>query len=155
MADHVFFEKTVLQRKFGDPLLQVAHLLAQAFNLARGRLAPGVAGEPLLARFQKLFRPAVIQTLGDALAAAQGGDLSSPRRPDTTIRIFSSALYCLRVLRRISRTVLSAGSFLLIDFWLIFVPFGYYDEPEILRYAITSICPKGADVRQDQRPMMH
>ena len=74
--------------------------------------------------------------------------LSSPRRPDTTIRIFSSAVYCLRVLRRISRTVLSAGSFLLIDFWLIFVPFGHYDEPEILRYAITSIRPKGADVRQ-------
>ena len=74
--------------------------------------------------------------------------LSSPRRPDTTIRICSSAVYCLRVLRRISRTVLSAGSFLLIDFWLIFVPFGHYDEPEILRYAITSIYPKGADVRQ-------
>ena len=66
------------------------------------------------------------------------------------IRIFSSAVYCLRVLRRISRTVLSAGSFLLIDFCLIFVPFGHYDEPEILRYAITSICPKGADVRHKQ-----
>ena len=76
--------------------------------------------------------------------------LSSPRRPDTTIRIFSSAVYCLRVLRRISRTVLSAGSFLLIDFCLIFVPFGHYDEPEILRYAITSIYPKGADVRHSQ-----
>ena len=73
--------------------------------------------------------------------------LSSPRSPDTTIRIFSSAEYCLRVLRRISRTALSTGSFLLIDFCLIFVPFGHYDEPEILRYAITSICPKGADVR--------
>ena len=72
------------------------------------------------------------------------------RRPDTTIRIFSSAVYCLRVLRRISRTVLSAGSFLRIDFCLIFVPFGYYDEPEILRYAITSIYPKGADVRHAQ-----
>ncbi len=59
-----------------------------------------------------------------------------------SIRIFSSAEYCLRVLRRISRTVLSAGSFLLIDFCLIFVPFGHYDEPEILRYAITSIFPK-------------
>ena len=33
---------------------------------------------------------------------------------------------------------------MLIDFCLIFVPFGHYDEPEILRYAITSICPKGA-----------
>ena len=30
---------------------------------------------------------------------------------------------------------------------LIFVPFGHYDEPEFLRYAITSICPVGADVR--------
>ena len=74
--------------------------------------------------------------------------LSSPRSPNTTIRIFSSADYCLRVLRRISRTALSAGSFLVIDFCLIFVPFGHYDEPEILRYAITSICPKGVDVRQ-------
>jgi HK97 family phage portal protein len=39
----------------------------------------------------------------------------------------------------------------LIDFCLIFVPFGHYDEPEILRYAITSICPKGADVRHANR----
>ena len=36
----------------------------------------------------------------------------------------------------------------LIDFYLIFVPFGHYDEPEILRYANPSICPIGADVRQ-------
>jgi hypothetical protein len=37
---------------------------------------------------------------------------------------------------------------LLIDFCLIFVPFGHYDEPEILPYENPSICPKGADVRQ-------
>jgi hypothetical protein len=72
--------------------------------------------------------------------------LSSPRRPDTTIRIFSSAEYCLRVLRRISRTVLSAGSFRLIDFCLIFAPFGHDDEPEILPYEINSIRPIGVDV---------
>jgi 2-methylcitrate dehydratase PrpD len=36
-----------------------------------------------------------------------------------------------------------------MDFCLIFVPFGQYDEPEILRYAITSMCPKGADVRHE------
>ena len=36
-----------------------------------------------------------------------------------------------------------------IDFCLIFVPFGHYDESEFLRYAITSICPVGAHVRQD------
>ena len=40
--------------------------------------------------------------------------------------------------------------FLLIDFCLIFVPFGHYDETEILRYAITSIRPKGADVRHQR-----
>ena len=31
---------------------------------------------------------------------------------------------------------------------LISVPFGHYDEPEILRYENTSACPIGADVRQ-------
>ena len=35
------------------------------------------------------------------------------------------------------------------DFWLIFVPFGRYNEPEILPYAIRLICSIGADVRQD------
>ena len=34
------------------------------------------------------------------------------------------------------------------DFWLIFVPFGRYDETEILPYAIRLICSIGADVRQ-------
>ena len=55
IRDHAFIVKPVLQRRFGDQLLQVAHLLAQNFNLAPGRLAPGVASEPLLARFQKLL----------------------------------------------------------------------------------------------------
>jgi len=36
---------------------------------------------------------------------------------------------------------------LLIDFCLIFVPFGLYDEPEILPYENTSMCPKGDDGR--------
>jgi len=35
-----------------------------------------------------------------------------------------------------------------MDFCLIFVPFGHYDEPEILPYENPSICPRGADVRQ-------
>src|SRR5271170_1565228 len=37
--------------------------------------------------------------------------LSSPRRPSNTMRIFSSAEYCLRVARRMSWTTFSAGSF--------------------------------------------
>ncbi len=34
-------------------------------------------------------------------------DLSSPRNPSRTMRIFSSALYCLRVLRLMSRMICS------------------------------------------------
>jgi len=33
------------------------------------------------------------------------------------------------------------------DFCLIFVPFGHYDEPETLPYAIRLACPISADVR--------
>ena len=77
--------------------------------------------------------------------------LSSPRKPASTIRIFSSAEYCLRVRRRMSRTVASAPAFKPFDFCLIFVPFGHYDEPETLRSENPSIYPIGADVRQSRR----
>jgi hypothetical protein len=73
--------------------------------------------------------------------------LSSPRRPDKTIRIFYSAEYRLRVLRRMSRMACSAGSLLLMVFCLIFVPYGHYDQPEKLHYENHPICPKGADGR--------
>jgi hypothetical protein len=41
-----------------------------------------------------------------------------------------------------------AGSFLLMDFCLVFVPFGHYDEAEILPYENSSICPRGVHVGQ-------
>ncbi len=63
------------------------------------------------------------------------------------VGIFSSDEYCLRFARRMSLIARAPPVCLFSDFWPIFVPFGHYDEPEILRYAITSICPKGADVR--------
>lgn len=55
---------------------------------------------------------------------------------------------CSIFLPRISGTATSAPAFELMDFCLISVPFGNSGEPEILRYAITSIGPIGADVRQ-------
>ena len=64
------------------------------------------------------------------------------------MRIFSSAEYCLRVALRMSLIALAAPVWRVCDFCLIFVPFGHYDEPQILPYAITLICPIGADVRQ-------
>jgi hypothetical protein len=53
-----------------------------------------------------------------------------------------------------TQCLFSAGAFLLINFCLIFIPFGHYDEPEILSYENTSMCPKGADVRQ-RRDFLH
>ena len=70
------------------------------------------------------------------------------RSPSSTMRIFSSAEYCLRVRRQMYRTVFSAGSLARVDFWLIFVPFGHYDEPEILPYENASACPIGANIGQ-------
>src|SRR5688500_19033281 len=73
--------------------------------------------------------------------------LSSPRRPSSTTRIFSSAEKCRRVARRMSLTTCSAGAFSGPGFGLIFAPDGY-DDPEILRSRKPSICLTGADGRQ-------
>ena len=131
IRDHAFFEQAVLQRQLGDQLLHVTHLALQILDLARGRLAPGVTRQTLLARFQEFLRPAVVQAFGNAFPAAKRRDallatqtVSSPRRPSRIMRIFSSAEYCLRVLRRMSRTAFSAGDFALMDFCLIFTPRG-------------------------------
>src|SRR3954453_3769602 len=70
--------------------------------------------------------------------------LASPRRPSSTTRIFSSAEKCRRVARRMSWTIRSAGALTGSGFCLIFAPDGY-DDPEILRSRIASICPTGAD----------
>ena len=47
-----------------------------------------------------------------------------------------------------SLIALAAPVWRVCDFCLIFVPFGHYDEPEILPYEIPLICSIGADVRQ-------
>src|SRR6266513_472980 len=88
--------------------------------------------------------------------------LSSPRRPSSTMRIFSSAEWCRRVALRISRTVFSALSGTRLLACLIVAPQRGYDEPAILSYAISSFCPTSADglqcladhilICEDQRP---
>jgi len=69
-----------------DAVTQIANGLSTTTRLELLRLAPEfgdfaagcgarcVAGKPALARLQELLRPAVIQALGNALAAAQLGD---------------------------------------------------------------------------------
>src|SRR5215467_3832708 len=71
--------------------------------------------------------------------------LSSPRRPSSTMRIFSSAERCRRVALLICRTVFSALSGMRLLACLIVAPQRGYDEPAILSYAISSLCPTSAD----------
>src|SRR3974377_1619593 len=71
--------------------------------------------------------------------------LTSPRRPSSTMRIFSSAECCRRVALRISRTVFSALSGMRLLACLIVAPQQGYDEPKILSYAISPFCPTSTD----------
>ena len=74
--------------------------------------------------------------------------LSSPRKPDKTMRIFSSAENCRRVARRICFTTCSAGSFGGPDFCPSFAPSIGYDGPEILPITISRFCLIAADAGQ-------
>src|SRR3712207_1763290 len=69
-----FFEQPVLQGEVRYDLLQRAGLSAQGPDLIGGRLPSGVPRQALLAGFQKLLGPAVVQVLADALTPAQLGD---------------------------------------------------------------------------------
>ena len=79
-------------------------------NLVAGRFAGGIPCQPLLAGLQEIFRPAVVEILVDPFLAAQLGDTLLTAQPAITILTFSSAEYCRRVARRISRTVFSAAA---------------------------------------------
>ena len=114
MPDHVFFEKTVLQRKFGDrtPSSRASPIVRRPLTSPEVAWRPVIAG---LSRFlpasKNSFVPAVIQTLGDALAAAQGGDAllaAQARHHDPDLLLSRILLACLaanipnRSLRRVS-----------------------------------------------------
>src|SRR3979409_236367 len=73
--------------------------------------------------------------------------LVSPRNPSRTTRILSSAEYCRRVARRMSRTVFSALSVLTAPAPLS-PPSLCPLDPDLLPYAISSFCPVGPDGEQ-------
>ena len=74
IPDHAFFEQAQFERLLGDDFLQLLGLALEILDLVAGRGPRGVAGEPPLAGFQELLRPAVIEALGNAFAPAQLGD---------------------------------------------------------------------------------
>src|SRR5688572_1298119 len=108
IRDHAFFERAVLERGFGQRLLELARLGSQPLDLVRSGLARGIAGEPLLAGLQELLGPAIIEVWAMPSLRHSSAMLSSPRSPSRTMRIFSSAENCRLVARRMSLTVSSA-----------------------------------------------
>ena len=122
IPDHAFFEQPQFECLLGDNLLQVLRLAPELLDLIGRRGPRRVAGEPALAGLQELLRPRVIHALGDAFAPASSAIEVSPRRPSSTMRIFSSAAWCFRVARRMLRTSVSDDAGLELDFCLIFAP---------------------------------
>jgi hypothetical protein len=75
-------------------------------------MAKGIPpSQAMLACFQELSRPFVVRVLVDPLLTAQSAMDRSPRNPTSTMRIFSSALYFLRVFQRMFFTVASTVDF--------------------------------------------
>ena len=70
----MFFEQPQLERLLGNNLFALLGLAAESLDLVAGGGAGDVAGEPLLAGLQELLGPAVVETFGDAFAAAELGD---------------------------------------------------------------------------------
>jgi hypothetical protein len=66
-------------------------LRSQSFDFGAGRLAHGIASQPLPASLLEFFRPAIVarvQILVDAFLAAKLGYAVSPRNTAITIRPF-------------------------------------------------------------------
>ena len=78
--------------------LQLLGLALEILDLIAGRRSGRVAGEPPLAGFQELFRPAVVKTLGNAFAAAQLGDrvLAAQAVQDDANLLFGGVLLARR-----------------------------------------------------------
>src|SRR5690606_19234060 len=140
IRDHAFFEQAVLEGNLGEGLLELSGFGAQRLDLIGGGLTGGIAGEPLLAGFEELLGPAVIEVLGDAFLAAELGDavlaaqafeddadllLGRELPPSGSPDVSNGLLGTLRCLS----VALSHR-----------VPPGGYDEPQTLSYAISSIC---------------
>jgi hypothetical protein len=74
MTRQAFLEHPVLERDLGHHLLQLSVLRPQFLDLVAARLSNGIPRQLLLAGFEKVLAPAVVEVRRDALSAAQLGD---------------------------------------------------------------------------------
>jgi hypothetical protein len=103
-----FFAQPMLEQHLGQQLRQGRGRGPQPCDFVAGGGAGGIA--PFLARRQEFLRPPIIQILLMPSWRHSSAMLSSPRTPVLTMPTFSSAVYCRRGARRISRTTFSASS---------------------------------------------
>jgi hypothetical protein len=71
IPDHTFLRKPLLQHLVGQRFFRSRASAGRVFNLIAGRLTRCILGKPLLSSLKKLFRPTVIQPLGNAFTPTQ------------------------------------------------------------------------------------
>ena len=76
-----FFEHAVRKRDLGDNFLEVPIRGAQPLHFLASRFANGVAGQLLLAGFEGVLAPAVIEVRRDAFTTAQLRDTLLALKP--------------------------------------------------------------------------
>jgi hypothetical protein len=74
MTRQTFFEHAVAERDLGHDFLELPILRAQSLHFVAGRFANGVTSQLLLARFEKVLAPAVVEVRGDAFTTTQFRD---------------------------------------------------------------------------------
>lgn len=89
-CNHDFFKQAVFQGEISQRLLQVTAFTAQRLRLVTGRLAGGITGKTLLARFEEFLRQLQYRLSAIPSRRHIAAMLSSPRKPSSTMRIFSS-----------------------------------------------------------------
>src|SRR5579863_10363187 len=148
IRDHAFFEQPVLEGDLGQRLLELAGFGTERLDLIGGRLTGGITREPLLAGFEELLGPSVVEVLGDAFLAAELGDAvlaAQAFKHDADLLLGREVpphrpANVPNGLLRTRQSLLVALSHR--------VPPWDYDEPQTLPYAIRSNCPVGPDGEQ-------
>jgi len=103
-----------------------------------------IAGEPLLAGLEELFRPSVIEVLSDALFAAEFGDaVFAPQAFENDADLLLGRELPPRGSTDVPDRLLRVPRSLLFAVLSHRVPLWGYDEPQTLSYAISSIRPVG------------
>jgi hypothetical protein len=69
-----FFKDAIAKRDLGHHLLEISTLRAQVLDLIAGGFANGVSCQLLLARFEGIFAPPIVEIGRDSLTSAQLGD---------------------------------------------------------------------------------